>query len=126
MAQARKATQPENNAKYLPDDPIFFHKGQIRKGTRLVYVGRRDPNSIWIVVSIYSHVRGNLSVVGAARAKAQHLLGDKRTDGQVKYLRDTVLLQRLGRAGVKFQEFKHVGFGCLSYSAIWRLADNGK
>jgi hypothetical protein len=98
---------PKDGGKPEPeDDPIFFHKGQIKPGTMLRCHGRSAAGTLWRVVAIETYVRqptGKFSL--------------QRID-EVRHLRDIVHLRRDG-AG----EVRAAMFGGLSYSAIWRLAD---
>lgn len=87
------------------NDPIFFHKSQVRLGVQIEYFGRRDPGARWRVIEISSHeyVKGNVY--------------KEVTVEEVKYLTDRVTIARVGKPGLT----RNVSFANISYSAIWRL-----
>lgn len=113
--------KPAPKLKKLPpqDDTIFFHKGQIKVGTHLIYKGRLDPDSVWRVLAIYSY---NPQLGGPFTT----LYGQKRTDGKTKFLKDVVLLERIGRSPRGGSPSRSCSFAHLSYSAIWRLRSTSR
>lgn len=81
------------------DDSIFFHKGQVRVGTRFIYMGRTDPNSVWTVTRIVDH-------------------HSRRTKIECNRLSDGVLF-----SNDETGERREAVFSYMSYSAIWRLKE---
>ena len=90
------------------DDDIFFHKAQLRVGSVLVYMGRTDPGSRWVITSIKSHFKTS------ATSKAPYRLRDVDS---VRHLSDDIHIQRIGGDG----STRSCTFAYMSYSAIWRL-----
>lgn len=84
-------------------DNIFFHKTQIKIGTRLWHMGRLAPNTVWVVTSIRTW-----------DAKTGRL----RPSDSVQKLSDDVYLRREDNR----HDLRQGTFHYLSYSAIWRLA----
>ena len=80
-------------------DPIFFHKTQVRLGSRFRCFGRRNPNATWVAYGFWTHVKRGKAYVTAPQT-----------------LSDLVRL-RCEETG----ETLEITFGSLSYSAIWRL-----
>ena len=78
-------------------DPIFFEKRQLRVGMTLVYYGRTNPNSRWIIDAIYTGVTHRHTIFPET-------------------LKDLVQLTERGTGRRRLMKF-----GYLSYSAIWRL-----
>lgn len=81
-------------------DPVFIHRDQIARGTRLIYFGRCDHGSQWVVTDVFSHTN----------------TGRRRFQDRVRHTTDSVMLRR-----VNSNETHEVGFIYLSYSAIWRI-----
>jgi hypothetical protein len=81
------------------NDPIFFHKSQVRIGSRLRCFGRSRPATTWVAQRIWTFNRRGRSYVTA-----------------VQTLRDVVEL-RCEETGERLD----LRFGSISYSAIWRL-----
>lgn len=96
----RKHNQPKKAAP--ADNPYFFHKGQMTVGTRLRYIGRTDPNGMWIVKGIRSY---------------SYKTNKERWVDIVQQLNDDVHLENTDTG-----ERRQAMFAYLSYSAIWRLA----
>ena len=86
------------------DDPIFFHKGQIKIGTILQNVGRLENGTHWRVTRIRS----------LRPAPRRYKIEDVDF---VHKLNDTIYLHRVGNP----EMVRFVLFQTLSYSAIWRL-----
>lgn len=84
-------------------DDIFFHKTQIKIGTRLRYMGRLAPNTTWVVTSIRTR---------------DSKTGRLRPSDSVQKLSDDVYLRREDNR----RDLRQGTFQYLSYSAIWRLA----
>lgn len=80
------------------EDPVFFHKHQLRVGTALRYWGRRNPGSLWFVTGVYSAGRVPRSEVFA------------------KNLSDLIRLKNHVTGEIRFRSFSY-----LSYSAIYRI-----
>lgn len=88
------------------EDPIFFHKEQVRVRTRLVYFGRLEHGQVWRVESIQTWQKSRRSDrLVAARVGYCHRLNDEVT----------LINEATG-------ERRTVGFGYICYSAVWRLA----
>lgn len=86
-----------------PDDSTFFHKGQISVGKTLLYLGRLDPGTRWVVTKIKSFsLRSDAGWVWVSTCRM---------------LSDDVYLKNVDTG-----EQRTATFGYLSYSAIWRLA----
>jgi hypothetical protein len=85
-------------------DSVFFIKAQVKLGTHLLCLGRRERPTAWIVTRIISH---------SASGKPLHL-------DEVQYLSDRVYLRRAN--GTLAHAERSGTFGYLSYSAIWRIA----
>jgi hypothetical protein len=84
-------------------DAVFFHKSQVKTGSRFICFGRTNFHTTWVVNSI------------------THIFSEKRRMFQTKTafvyaLKDIVEL-RCEETG----EFKKLRFSYLSYSAIYRL-----
>lgn len=92
----------EHVGRWQGDDPVFFHRRQIRIGTHLLNWGRIDHGITFRVTRIRS--------VPAGKARS--------VDVEVcQHMADTVTLQRVGGT-----ETRVISFAGLSYSAAWRLA----
>jgi hypothetical protein len=91
------------------EDDVFFHKSQIKVGTRLLNFGRKDHGSIWVVTHIYTHV-----ILESGRIR-------RDTIEMVQKLNDYVEFRKVVR-GVTSNEQRQRTFGSLSYTAVWRLA----
>ena len=85
-------------------DPIFFHKSQIKVGTVLRHLGRKNPNTIWIVERIWS------------LRHTQH--GWVKSSVAMTIKLDDLLDLRCEQTN----EVRTLRFSYMSYSAIWRLA----
>lgn len=78
-------------------DPVFFAPEQVRVGTYLICVGRKDPGAQWMVTKV--------------------LKQNGRTNGpQVTRLSDVVWLE--STAGMR----RPMNFSYLRYAAHWRLS----
>lgn len=78
---------------------IFFSKNDITIGTKLIYHGRRRPNTVWIVVAIWT-------------GGADHV---ENFRPHVRYLDDEIELHN------DHGEVKRLKFKYASYAAIWWL-----
>lgn len=90
------------------NDPIFFHKSQVKLGMRLVYFGRRNHGELWEVIEIKTY----------RQAKTGSGRWITRQAEEIEKISDDVVVRRLNG-----NETKQLTFATLSYSAIWRLAD---
>lgn len=93
----------------ITDDPVFFTKSQVRVGTKLINVGRRNILPMeWEVTRIYTFaiVRGQYR--------------SKRVD-TVNKLSDAVELVPVNAPKGYKKKFLELDFGYLSYSSIWRI-----
>ena len=86
-----------------PDDPVFFHKRQLRVGTALRYYGRTGPGQLWFVTGIYSTNKG------------QHV---PRKETFPQTILDLIRLRNHETGEVRFMSFQY-----LEYSAIWRIEE---
>lgn len=91
-------------------DPVFFTKSQVRIGTKLINVGRRN-NLIpmeWEVTRIYTYsiVRGQYR---------------SRRVETVNKLSDAIELVPVNAPKGYQRKFLELSFDYLSYSAIWRI-----
>jgi hypothetical protein len=100
-----------------PDDDYFFHRGQVRVGVILKFVGRTDSGSLWRVEKIVSHF------LAPNRRPRYDKLGRRQPAyiedevPIVRQLNDDVYLRRLGsRGGTRTCTFSN-----LTYSAAWRI-----
>src|ERR1700733_294472 len=84
-------------------DPVFFHKSQIKFGTKLCYFGRLAPNSEWEVIKIVTFYKRK----GIIR---------RRSIDHIEHLADDITLLRHGT-----NDIREITFAYASYSAIWRL-----
>ena len=91
------------------DDSIFFHKGQIKVGMILLYMGRLDPQSRWRVTSIKSHFKTS------ATSKSPYRL---REVDSVRHLSDDIHMEHTRTGATRSCTFQY-----LSYSAIWRIEE---
>ncbi len=85
-------------------DPIFFGKGDVFPGTRIVYAGRRAPGQVWTVHSIHTPMPKKEDTDERSFEKIDH----------VRTLQDLIFLRHGAEERVAV-------FGYLSYSAIWRI-----
>lgn len=99
------AAPPPPEKRIILDD-IFFHKTQLKIGTRLAYYGRSDAMSEWQIVGITSHFLSKK--VGQYRMKPVD---------EIRHLSDIIELQKVGSNSTRKMNFSY-----MSYSAIWRLA----
>lgn len=82
------------------EDRVFFHRSQIKVGTRLIDFGRRNHGDEYVVIDIKTtNSRGKLIPVPEP----------------IK-LSDLVVMRKL-----KHNEPRTVTFQSISYSAVWRL-----
>lgn len=86
-------------------DQVFFHKSQIKPGTRVVCFGRVNHGDEWIVDEIKTY-----RITKSGRAIPSQV-------NEVTKLTDDIVLRRVGG-----NVFRQVSFASLSYSAVWRLA----
>ena len=96
-------------------DPVFFRKEQLTIGTKLVYMGRTDPNSIWEVSKIHHNYYDVYSNIRHRNVKVP------------KTFLSLIFLRRISNAPPikgrkKMGNRLELNFGYLSYSAIWRIA----
>ena len=89
-------------------DPIFFHKSNVKVGTRFRNVGRLTPNTTWVVQAIWTTSKGPMG-------NTRHYVASVRT------LQDRVEMRCEENGDVKL-----LIFGGISYSAIWRLEEPEK
>lgn len=83
----------------IQNDLVFFHKTQLKLGSRIRCFGRRDSGTTWIIQRIWTfNTRGRSHVT-------------------VPQKLDDVLELRCEETG----EYRDLRFGSMSYSAIWRL-----
>jgi hypothetical protein len=108
MARKPKKVEKKKERRVKPEvvlDDVFFHKSQLTYGTALVYYGRWEPMSKWVVVDIKSHFLGK--EVGELKVKKVN---------QIRFLSDILTLRN-----VETNETRTMNFSYISYSAIWRL-----
>ncbi len=86
-------------------DPIFFHKSNVKVGTRFRNYGRLTSGTTWVVQAIWTTSHGQFGVT-------RHYVASVRT------LKDRVDL-RCEENG----DIKNLVFSGMSYSSIWRVAD---
>lgn len=86
-------------------DPIFFHKSQVKTGTRFYHLGRLNPQTTWIVDTIWSLRHERYGWVKSRVADVRKL--------------DDIMELRCEQTG----ERRQIRFGYASYSAIWRVMD---
>jgi len=86
-------------------DPIFFHKSNIRLGTRFRNYGRLTSGTTWVVQAIWTLSHSSFGV-------SRHMITNVRT-----------LKDRLEMHCEETGEIKTLAFDYMSYSAIWRLDD---
>jgi hypothetical protein len=86
-------------------DPIFFHKSNVKVGSRFRNYGRLTSDTNWVVQAIWTLSHSNFGVT-------RHYVASVRT------LKDRLEL-RCEETG----EVKNLTFSGMSYSAIWRLDD---
>jgi hypothetical protein len=91
------------------EDDVFFHRGQVTVGAVLMCMGRLDPRSKWTVTGIKSYTRVSRGVYRGKSVK------------RVEHLGDEVSMRRAGT-----NERRQATFAYLSYSAIWRLHNEGR
>jgi hypothetical protein len=84
-------------------DPIFFHKSNVKLGTRFRNYGRLTSGTTWVVQAIWTTTHGPMG-------ETRHYVASVRT------LKDRVELRCEETGTVKL-----LHFGGMSYSAIWRL-----
>jgi hypothetical protein len=86
-----------------PHDNTFFSKRALQIGTAVRYHGVTDPGSLWFVTRIYTTLNGAVK---------------PRKESFPQTLKDTVQLTNHVSGDVR-----HLRFGTLSYSAIWRIEE---
>jgi len=84
-------------------DPVFFHKSQIRIGTKLQYFGRIDHGEVWEVTEIKTYRFAKTGRVITRKVEVVEKLSD-----------DIVLMRG--------NNWRQVSFAYLSYAAVWRIA----
>lgn len=93
------------SGKWQGTDPIFFHRSQLKIGTRILNFGRLTHGQLWEVIEIYTWKpdgSGNL-----IRTPAR----------EVTRLTDDIILQTIRQP----RQIRQTTFSTMSYSAIWRL-----
>jgi hypothetical protein len=100
----KKTVQKEQRPIYY--DSIYFHMSQVKPGTKLVFCGRFQPKSTWIVLEIRSHYLGK--VVGDIKVRK---VNELRRIGDVVTLRNDNTGELIKRV-----------FSYMASSAAWRLA----
>lgn len=87
------------------DDSVFFHKGQIKFGVELRFIGRTaTDHESWKVIRIDTFAIG------------PNYHGKMKTVKHVYQLKDLIYLQNTKTREVITRQFQN-----LSYSAIWQL-----
>lgn len=99
------AVVPDAEARWQGTDEVFFHKSQIRVGTRLINYGRTRHGTEWTVIEVKTFKVGRTGRAYASKT------------GGVAKLTDEVVVRRKGA-----NETRQISFAAMSYSAIWRLA----
>lgn len=92
-------------ARWQGPDSIFFHKSQIKIGTRLLNFGRLNHGQIWRVIEIYTWAPDGHG----------HLVQAPATE--VTRLSDDIVIESTNP-----HQIRQTTFSTMSYSAIWRLA----
>jgi hypothetical protein len=101
-------------------DPVFFRKEQLTIGTKLVYLGRTDPNSVWEVAKIHQNY-------SARNIFYEKVIRHRNIKTPETFL-SLIFLRRISNSPqTKLKGYRKMGhrlelnFGYLSYSAIWRI-----
>jgi len=105
MAQTSKAESWRDAPIVVYTDAIFFHKSQIRVGSRFLHLGRRAPRTTWIVQRVWTFTSEKYGRV-------------RQYVANVRTLND-ILELRCEETG----EERTIRFQYCSYSSIWRLQD---
>ncbi len=100
-------------------DPVFFTKNQLAVGSKLLYLGRTDPGSVWEIKKIHSHYFV-YSKYGVKEIR-HRLVKSPLKHFDLIFLKRITNTPRLTSTGKKMSSILELNFSYLSYSAIWRV-----